>query len=57
MGQEYDLEGRHPSVELSRKVYQKAVTLSKKAMRREEARLERHSALPKWDILIPSAST
>ena len=45
-------KGMHPIVELSRKVYQKAVTLSKKAMREVEARLERHPALPKWDILI-----
>jgi len=45
-------KGMHPIVELSRKVYQKAVTLSKKAMREVEARLERHLELPKWDILI-----
>ena len=50
-------KGMHPIVELNRKVYQKAVTLSKKAMQRVEARLERHSALPKWDILIRPAST
>ena len=50
-------KGIHPIVELSRKVYQKAVTLSKKAMREVEARLERHPELPKWDILIHPAST
>jgi hypothetical protein len=50
-------KGLHPMVELSRQVYQKAVTLSKKAMREVEARLERHPALPKWDILIHPAST
>jgi Rhodopirellula transposase DDE domain len=50
-------KGMHPIVELSRKVYQKAVTLRKKAMREVEARLERHPALPKWDILIRPAST
>ena len=47
----------HPIVEFSRKVYQKAVTLSKKAMREVEARLERHPALPKGDILIRPALT
>jgi Rhodopirellula transposase DDE domain len=50
-------KGMHPIVELSRKVYHKAVTLSKKAMRAVEARLERHPELPKWDILIHPAST
>jgi hypothetical protein len=50
-------KGIHPIVALSRKVYQKAVTLSKKAMREVEARLERHPELPKWDILIHPAST
>ena len=50
-------KGMHPIVELSQKAYQKAVTLSKKAMREVEARLERHPALPKWDILIHPAST
>jgi hypothetical protein len=50
-------KGMHPIVELSRKVSQKAVTLSKKAMREVEARLERHPELPKWDILIHPAST
>ena len=50
-------KGIHPLVELSRKVYQKGVTLSKWAMREVEARLERHPELPKWDILIHPAST
>ena len=50
-------KGIHPIVERSRKRYQKAVTLSKKAMREVEARLERHPELPKWDILIHPAST
>ena len=50
-------KGMRPIVELSRKLYQKGVTLSKKAMRAVEARLERHPALPKWDILIHPAST
>ncbi len=45
-------KGLHPVVELSRQVYQKGVTLSYKAMKAVEARLERHLELPKWDILI-----
>jgi hypothetical protein len=50
-------KGLHPVVELSCRVYQKGVTLSQKAMEAVEARLERHSELPKWDILIQPAST
>ena len=41
----------HPVVALSRKVYQKGIALGKKAMQEVESRLERHPALPKWDIL------
>ena len=48
-------KGIHPVVELSRKVYQKGVSLSKEAMQKVEARLERNPALPKWDILIRPA--
>jgi hypothetical protein len=49
--------GRSPIVELSHKEYLRGVTLSKKAMRAVEDRLERHPELPKWDILIcPAAS-
>ena len=48
-------KGMHPIVTLSQKVYQKGVTLSKKVMRAVEARLERHPALPKWDMLIHPA--
>jgi Rhodopirellula transposase DDE domain len=50
-------KGMHPIVGLSRKLYQKGVTLSKKAMRAVEARLERHPELSKWDILIRPAVT
>ena len=50
-------KGISPIVELSRKVYQKGVTLSKRAMQAVEARLTRHSELPKWDILILPAAT
>jgi len=45
-------KGIRPVVKLSRKVYQKGISLSKKAMREVEARLERNPLLPKWDILI-----
>jgi transposase len=50
-------KGISPIVELSRKVYQKGVVLSKRAMQASEARLTRHSELPKWDILILPAAT
>jgi hypothetical protein len=50
-------KGLHPVVALSCRIYQKGVTLSKKAMEAVEARLERHPELPKWDILIQPAST
>ena len=49
-------KGIHPVVELSHKVYQKGIALSKKAMQALESRLERHPELPKWDILIRPAS-
>lgn len=45
-------KGISPIVNLSRKVYQKGVTLSKKAMQEVEDRLERNPQLPKWDVLI-----
>jgi hypothetical protein len=48
-------KGLHPVVELSRKVYEKGVCLSKEAMQAVEARLERNPSLPKWDILIQPA--
>ena len=50
-------KGLHPIITLSRTVYQKGVSLSKRAMQAVEARLERHSELPNWDILIRPAST
>ena len=50
-------KGLHPVVELSRQIYQKGITLSNKAMKAVEARLERHPELPKWDILIKPTST
>jgi len=50
-------KGRHPVVELSRKVYQKGISLGKAAMQAVAARLQRHPALPKYDILINPAPT
>jgi Rhodopirellula transposase DDE domain len=49
-------KGLHPVVELSRQVYQKGISLGKRAMRAVEKRLERHPELPKWDILIRPTS-
>jgi len=48
-------KGIHPVVNLSKKVYEKGVSLSKKAMKEIEKRLERNPLLPKWDILIRPA--
>jgi hypothetical protein len=48
-------KGIRPIVKLSRQVYHKGVSLTKAAMREVEARLERDSLLPKWDILIHPA--
>lgn len=45
-------KGLQPIVTLSEKVYEKGISLSKKAMKPIEARLERNPLLPKWDILI-----
>ncbi len=41
-----------PVVKLNLKTYEKGISLSKKAMRAVEKRLERNPLLPKWDILI-----
>ena len=49
-------KGLHPVVELSRKVYEKGISLSKMAMEAVEARLKRDPQ-PKYDILINPAST
>ena len=49
-------KGMHPVVELSRKVYEKGISLGKKAMQAVEARLKRDPELPKYDILISPAS-
>ncbi|UVS63395.1 MULTISPECIES: ISAzo13-like element transposase-related protein [Nitrosomonas] len=48
-------KGSHPVVKLSRRLYQKGVSLSRKAMREIEARWERNPLLPRWDILIRPA--
>lgn len=45
-------KGIEPMVKLNRKIYRKGISISKKAMREIESRLERNPLLPKWDILI-----
>ena len=45
-------KGLRPIVELSQKVYKKGISLTQKAMRKIEERLERNPLLPKWDIMI-----
>lgn len=45
-------KGTRPIVKLSRTIYEKGISLSKKAMQEIETRLERNPLLPKWDILI-----
>lgn len=49
-------KGLHPVVALSRKVYDKGISLRKAAMQTVEARLKRDPELPKYDILIDPAS-
>ncbi len=49
-------KGINPILRLSRKIYEKGISLSKKAMRVIEARLQRNSLLPKWDIRIQPQS-
>lgn len=48
-------KGINPVVNLTRKVYQKGVSLSRKAMQDVEARLKRNPVLPYWDIMIRPA--
>jgi hypothetical protein len=50
-------KGLHPVIELSRKVYQKGISLGKTAMQAVEARLKRDPQLPKYDIVINPVST
>lgn len=45
-------KGIQPLVHLSRKVYEKGISLTKSAMKAVEARLQRHPELGKYDILI-----
>ena len=48
-------KGLNPVVQMSRRVYEQGISLSKAAMQDIEARLQRNSELPKWDILIQPA--
>jgi hypothetical protein len=50
-------KGLHPVVNLSRKVYEKGISLRKAAMAAVEARLKRDPKLPKYDILINPMSS
>jgi DDE family transposase len=50
-------KGLAPVVALSHKVYPKGIALGKAAMQAVEKRLERHPALPKYDIVINPAPT
>lgn len=45
-------KGLRPTVKLNLKTYNRGISLTKKAMRSIERRLERNPLLPKWDILI-----
>lgn len=45
-------KGLHPILNLSNIIYQKGISLTKKAMKPVESRLQRNPLLPKWDILI-----
>jgi hypothetical protein len=45
-------KGLNPIVNLSPEIYQKGISLTKKAMKDIERRLLRHPNLPKWDIFI-----
>jgi len=48
-------KGLNPVVEMSRRVYEKGISLSTAAMQDIEARLQRNPQLPKWHILIQPA--
>jgi hypothetical protein len=45
-------KGIHPIVQVNNQIYEKGISLSKRAMSEVERRLERNPELPKWDILI-----
>lgn len=48
-------KGIQPMVQLSKNVYHRGISLTKKAMKTIERRLTRNPLLPKWDILIHPA--
>ncbi|CDN13105.1 hypothetical protein RintRC_1807 [Richelia intracellularis] len=45
-------KGLYHIFSLSKTVYQKGISVTKKAMKQVESRLQRNPLLPKWDILI-----
>ena len=49
-------KGLYPILSLSKTVYQKGISLTKKAMKQVESRLQRNPLLPKWDIFIQPLS-
>jgi hypothetical protein len=55
MGKKYDMERSSSYCKVELKTYDKGISLTKKAMRAIERRLERNPLLPKWDILIRPA--
>jgi hypothetical protein len=49
-------KGLHPIVTLSDTLYEKGISLGKKAMKGIEDRLHRNPSLPKWYVLIRPAN-
>jgi hypothetical protein len=45
-------KGLYPVIKVTKKNYEKGVSLTKSAMRSVEKFIERNPLLPKWDILI-----
>lgn len=45
-------KGVHPTVQLLDEVYEKGMTLTKKAMKPYAQRLDRSTTLPKWNVVI-----
>lgn len=48
-------KGINPIIKLSKKFYEKGISLTKKAMIEIENKLKRNPLLPKWDIMIQSS--
>lgn len=50
-------KGMHPVVQLVSRVYPRGVSLTDEAMRKVEARLDRHATLGRWFVNIPCVVT